>query len=210
MKYYYFYKLYCIDENVKEIYVGNTINIKNRLYGHEWSCKNINGNTKTKLYKFIRANGGWKNWLMEIIEEGEYENGNEACKREDFFRINLNATLNSCGCWSAWSPKKPKQPYIPQMISSEEQSKRDERIKNGLIKWQKRLYNTRNHPLLGDIWANHIEKLNKGMGGFNWNILYRMLKDDGKQDIIDALIETDGYGKKSYNSSWHSKSDYGL
>jgi len=210
MKHYYFYKLYCLDETVKEIYVGITINIKNRLYGHEWSCKNINGCTQTKLYKFIRANGGWKNWLMEIIEEGDYENGNEACKREDLLRINLNATLNSSGCWSAWSPKKPKQPCIPQIISSEEQYIRDERIKNGLIKWQERLDNTRNHPLLGDNWANYIEKMRKGMGGFNWNILYRKLKDDGKQDIIDALIETDGYGKKSYNWSWHSKSDYGL
>ena len=70
MKRYYFYKLYCLDETVKEIYVGITINIKNRLYGHEYKCTNINGSTKTKLYEFIRAHGGWKNWSMEIIEVG--------------------------------------------------------------------------------------------------------------------------------------------
>ena len=70
-KYYYFYKL-CCDE-CEEVYVGKTVNIYDRLRHHKSSCTNINGSEYNyKVYKCIRENGGWEQWLMYIIHEGEY------------------------------------------------------------------------------------------------------------------------------------------
>ena len=70
-KYYYFYKLAC--NTCKEVYVGKTCNIQNRLKSHKSSCTNINRcGYNSKVYKCIRENGGWEQWLMYIIHEGEY------------------------------------------------------------------------------------------------------------------------------------------
>tara|TARA_R110002124_G_scaffold265603_1_gene432430 strand:+ start:37 stop:543 length:507 start_codon:yes stop_codon:yes gene_type:complete len=72
-KYYYFYKLECNNSNCKEVYIGKTTRIADRLYGHKSNCSNSNSpKHNTKVYKCIRDKGGWDNWLMYIIDEGEY------------------------------------------------------------------------------------------------------------------------------------------
>ena len=72
-KYYYFYKLACNDCDCKDVYIGKTTDIYVRLISHKSTCNNINSNRHNcKVYKCIRANGGWENWLMYIIDEGEY------------------------------------------------------------------------------------------------------------------------------------------
>jgi hypothetical protein len=57
------YEITCLDENIKEHYIGHTKNFKERIQRH----KCISENSKKyniKLYKFIRENGGWANWII--------------------------------------------------------------------------------------------------------------------------------------------------
>lgn len=57
------YKIYCKDESIKELYIGQTINLISRTYGHKRNCydKSL---TKQKVHKFIIKNGGWDNWWL--------------------------------------------------------------------------------------------------------------------------------------------------
>ena len=72
-KYYYFYKLACNDCDCKDVYIGKTTRIANRLRGHKSDCTNINARGyNCKVYKCIRDKGGWDNWLMYILDEGLY------------------------------------------------------------------------------------------------------------------------------------------
>ena len=62
------YKITCKDTSVKDLYVGHTTNFVQRKRAHKQSCinpKTINHNCK--LYSIIRENGGWTNWIMEIV-----------------------------------------------------------------------------------------------------------------------------------------------
>jgi len=90
-KYYYFYKLECND--CDDVYIGKTTCIYSRLISHRYRCMNINSPTyNCKVYTFIRANGGWENWLMYIIDEGEYSK--EESKKIERKYIEKYGTLN--------------------------------------------------------------------------------------------------------------------
>jgi hypothetical protein len=54
------------------------MDFKTRMSQHKHCCNNENGNEFNRhIYKFIRENGGWKNWNMNIIDSltttDEYE-----------------------------------------------------------------------------------------------------------------------------------------
>jgi hypothetical protein len=85
------YKITCIDTAVKDVYVGHTTNFVQRKHAHKQSCIN----STCKVYEVIRANGGWKNWKMEIINFFDCKDHYEARKKEQEYFISLNATLNS-------------------------------------------------------------------------------------------------------------------
>jgi len=90
------YKITCKDETNKQVYVGHTTNFVQRKHAHKQSCNNDKAsNYKCKLYEVIRANGGWNNWKMEIINFFECKDHYEARQREQEYFISLDATLNS-------------------------------------------------------------------------------------------------------------------
>ena len=61
-----FYKICCKD--VADLYIGHTTNFVQRKHSHKQGCTNIKSSTyNCRLYTFIRNNGGWDNWHMEII-----------------------------------------------------------------------------------------------------------------------------------------------
>ena len=65
------YKIVCKDISITECYVGSTCNLKRRKWEHKSHCNNENANNyNTKVYKFIRDNGGFTNF--EIIEIKKY------------------------------------------------------------------------------------------------------------------------------------------
>lgn len=89
------YKLCCRDVNVTDIYIGSTIGFTVRENAHKTSCNNKNAKQyNSKLYQFIRNNGGWDNWDMIIIEQTEFKNSLELHKRERYYMDTLHSTLN--------------------------------------------------------------------------------------------------------------------
>jgi len=90
------YKLCCLDPNVKEIYVGSTTNFVERKKNHKKGCNNPNGKDYDyKVYQHIRAFGGWTNWDMVLIEFYPCDNNLELGRREDYWKQELQSSLNS-------------------------------------------------------------------------------------------------------------------
>ena len=92
------YKLYCKDENIKDFYIGSSTNFKRRKYAHKSICNNPNNRRHNlKVYKFIRANGGYENFDYEIILKTDED---EIKKIEQKYIDELKPTLNcinACG-----------------------------------------------------------------------------------------------------------------
>ncbi len=78
------------------MYVGHTTNFVQRKHAHKQGCiNNKSANHNCKLYEVIRANGGWANWHMEIINFFNCADHYAARKKEQEYFIELKATLNS-------------------------------------------------------------------------------------------------------------------
>jgi len=88
------YKITCNDSMVTECYVGHTTNFVKRKYHHRERCNTMD----CKIYQIIRENGGWKNWTMTPICEYPCENRIQACIKEEEYRVELQAELNSRKC----------------------------------------------------------------------------------------------------------------
>jgi len=90
------YKIFCKDAAINDVYVGHTTNFVQRKQSHKDCCINIKSpNHNCKVYQVIRANGGWNNWKMDIINFFDCKDHYEARKKEQEYFISLNATLNS-------------------------------------------------------------------------------------------------------------------
>jgi hypothetical protein len=91
-----FYKIYCKDESINELYIGHTTNFVQRKHAHKNSCNNVKSPCyPLKVYKTIRENGGWNNWTMDIIAFHNCKDSYEARKTEQEYYDKLGATLNS-------------------------------------------------------------------------------------------------------------------
>jgi hypothetical protein len=90
------YKIYCLDEKVKDFYIGYTTNITNRMNVHKNVSSNpIHKSYYQKTYIIIRKNGGWSNWMYEIIETFCCNNQHEAKKKEQHYFRKLQPTMNT-------------------------------------------------------------------------------------------------------------------
>lgn len=69
-------------------YLGQTKNIKNRMYLHKYDCKT---KQHLKLYNYINNNGGWDQWKYKIIS---YDN----LETENVWYNILKPTLNTNVC----------------------------------------------------------------------------------------------------------------
>jgi ribosomal protein S27AE len=92
---YTFYRIVKNDDD-DFCYIGSTKNFINRKYQHKNNTNNVNCRAYTyKLYQHIRDNGGWEQFNMIPIEEGEYENTISCRIREEQLRKENNGNLNS-------------------------------------------------------------------------------------------------------------------
>jgi len=92
---YNIYLIYCKNEDVKDIYIGSTENLVKRMICHKSDCNNENSDKyNQKIYKIIRDNGNWENWEYTVLEVLEC-NAIEAEKREEYYRKDLEADMNS-------------------------------------------------------------------------------------------------------------------
>ena len=112
-----FYKIFCKDTLVEELYIGHTTNFVQRKHAHKQSCSNTKTiNHNCKLYRVIRDNGGWDNWKMQIIAFHECDDLMQAKKYEQKYFEEYKATLNSI------EPlPKPKPKIIKEVIKKEKQ-----------------------------------------------------------------------------------------
>jgi len=95
---YYIYKI-CCDDCPDFNYVGSTKAFRQRKNHHRQNCNDENyKNHHLKLYTTIRANGGWDNWRMVIIEECGEISFTQARIKEEENRVKLNANLNMQRC----------------------------------------------------------------------------------------------------------------
>ena len=91
-----FYKIYCKDSAIDDLYIGHTTNFVQRKHAHKQGCKNNkSSNYNCKLYKTIRDNMGWDNWIMEIIAFHNCDDLYAAKKLEQSYFEDYKATLNS-------------------------------------------------------------------------------------------------------------------
>ena len=108
-----FYKIYCKDTSVKELYIGHTTNFVQRKYAHKQGCINDkSANYKCKLYNVMRNNLGWDNWNMTIIAFHNCEDLYSAKKQEQQYFEEYNATLNSI------EPLPPQNPIAKVAVNS--------------------------------------------------------------------------------------------
>ena len=104
---YVFYKIECLDNSVDFRYVGSTKNLKKRTISHKHYCNNENNKVyNSKIYKTIRANGGWCNFRVVEIGAKEQINKRQAEQVEEDYRIALEASMNSQRCYTTDEQKK--------------------------------------------------------------------------------------------------------
>jgi hypothetical protein len=96
-----FYKIFLKSDPTK-FYVGSTYKISSRKSHHK---KNTNNKVSklywTKLYKFIRDNGGWDNFQLELLYKASFETKQKRLIEEQAIITILNPPLNSvkaCKC----------------------------------------------------------------------------------------------------------------
>ena len=86
------------DYDDTNIYVGSTTNFKNRKYAHKTHCNNEKDEKHNySIYQYIRANGGWDNWVMIPIEQYSCNDKKELEIKErhyiDLFKSKLNKVI---------------------------------------------------------------------------------------------------------------------
>ena len=89
-----FYKIYCRDTSIKEVYVGFTSNFIQRKHLHKKLCLKENEHN-SKLYQAIALYGGWNNWKMQPLAIHNCKNRAEAIKQEKKYAEQEGATLNT-------------------------------------------------------------------------------------------------------------------
>lgn len=73
------------------IYIGSTVDFKQRTKAHKCACET----KQVKVYQMIRQAGGWNKCDMVPIEEFECETILESRIREEYWRREYNANMNS-------------------------------------------------------------------------------------------------------------------
>lgn len=102
------YKIYCKDSNVKEFYIGSTENFKERRKKHKTRCINPNDDGHNiYVYRFMRQNGGWENFIMEKIMDIWVYTEKEKLQEERKWWDLLKPTLND------------RKPYVTKLEKKE-------------------------------------------------------------------------------------------
>ena len=84
------------DDDNENVYVGSTNDIKQRKRAHKKICNNPNlKGYNMKVYQYIRENGGWDNFVMDVILAYPCNSKKELVKREDEIMCEIKSNLNN-------------------------------------------------------------------------------------------------------------------
>lgn len=89
------YQIYCKNSEITETYVGSTNCYQVRMDAHiKHLPEHWTKDGQMKVYRFIRAHGGAKNWAVRIVERPDcLTTDNERHAREGEVQEELGATL---------------------------------------------------------------------------------------------------------------------
>jgi len=81
---------------ITECYIGSTEDLHIRKIKHKSRCNNPNNESYNfKVYKFIRANGGYDNWDFEVLGEVDCNDKIERYNIERDYIEMVNSSLNT-------------------------------------------------------------------------------------------------------------------
>jgi len=91
-----FYRLrHATNDNELDCYVGSTEDLEQRKKLQMSDCNNPNSpRYNLKVYRYIRANGGFSNWTFEMLAQVEGLNKLQNLRMERRFTEEHDATLN--------------------------------------------------------------------------------------------------------------------
>ena len=205
------YKIKCKDDAVSDVYVGCTFNLKQRKERHKSSCNNINSREYNyKIYQVVRANGGFENWTVEVVEEYKKCISLEDVRNKERYYIEtLHANLNSyrpiitaeekkelVKKWEHNNKEKVKQYYIDNKDKVKEQAKQYYIDNKDRVKEQTKQYHIDNKEKVKQYYIDNKEKVKqyyvdnkdkvkeqvKQYYNDNKNIYKEYMKEDQKSD----------------------------
>ena len=131
---YTIYEISCKDENIKSIYVGHTKTFFNRMENHK---NPFNNNIRSPvynypLYKIVRENGGWNNWIINKLEiiQGDRD---KAAEREQYWMDLKQTDMNQVNAYD--------KNEIRRLKNKQNNNKRKIKKRNELIKRICNIYN---------------------------------------------------------------------
>jgi hypothetical protein len=90
------YKISCNLQTINEIYIGSTADYETRCTNHWSCCNNIDSpEYKKNVYNYIRNNGGFGNFTIDVIEHYPCANKTELRIREQYYINIFKPTLNT-------------------------------------------------------------------------------------------------------------------
>lgn len=89
------YRIRSKNENITDIYIGSTTQFNKRKVLHKSRCNNEHGFMySSNPYVFIRSNGGWDEWVMEILETYHTTSKDDLRHRERLYYEVYEPSLN--------------------------------------------------------------------------------------------------------------------
>jgi len=177
------YVIKCRDDNITEEYVGSTTNFRSRKSDHKTNSNNgTRSRYNLKIYQFIRANGGWDNFIMIQLEEFPCKNRREAEKREEEVRVERKAQLNSHRAFATEDDKKDQQKIWrrenKEKINKQQKQRRAEN-KDEKIKKERQYY------------QNNKDKINERQKIYNqkYKEKYNEIRKEYREKNRDKLNE---------------------
>lgn len=169
------YKIFCKDENIKDFYIGSSKDLYDRMRVHKSMCYNENDKGYSlKIYEFIRENGDWENFDVEIVEYYPCKNDKELKVREQYYIKKYEPILNCVNAYRTQEEIKERKKETNKIWNKSEKCKEsrkkyEELCRNNPEKvcYRKEyLKNHRQQPKKCEIcnimttvgsWCNHIK-----------------------------------------------------
>tara|TARA_B000000565_G_C23754279_1_gene365883 strand:- start:419 stop:1333 length:915 start_codon:yes stop_codon:yes gene_type:complete len=118
------YKIYCKDENIKDFYIGSSTNLYVRINVHKCRCNNKDTDGYyLKLYEFIRENGGWENFNIEVIEYFNCNSKKELIQKEQEYINKLKPSLNYLNAYVTDEIKKERKKIADKKMRESQKRK---------------------------------------------------------------------------------------
>jgi hypothetical protein len=199
------YKIISNNPDVKEVYVGSTTDFKSRKNRHKINCNyEIGKEYNRKLYKTIRDNGGWDNFMMIPISEYPCENRIQLLIKEEEHRKELNAELNMVKCHTGLIQQEYQKLYRDEKKDELHRKKKDYREKNRdkILEKKKKDYETNKEKILlqqKDYYERNKDNIKEKMKD------YREKNKDKIKEEQKKYTNNNKEKKKEYDKIYREK-----